>query len=193
MDHMEPSSSAVTTQQRWQMRVLPTLRGTILDLGAGTGVSASMLHPSVHWLALEPSPGRRLAAAVNSRPDSQLLSARAEQIPLEDASVDAAICSTVLCSVADPAATLGETIRVLRPGGVLVFYEHVVAAPGSKARRVQTMARPFTRRFGHGCDPCRDTADTINRAGFSSVQLQTTQISGLFGPLAPVIHGHAER
>ncbi|SDN14907.1 Methyltransferase domain-containing protein [Actinomyces ruminicola] len=187
------STPPIVGQQRWRRQVLPTLRGTILDIGAGSGVSAALLHPGVAWLALEPSPGRRLAAAVRSRPGSQLLTAPAERIPLEDASVDAAICSTVLCSVADPALTLTETIRVLRPGGVLVFYEHVAAAPGSTARRIQRLASPLTRLLDHGCDPCRDTADTINRAGFSHVHLETLRISGVLGGLAPVIHGYAER
>lgn len=152
-----------------------------------------MLHPGVQWLALEPSPRRRLTATVASRPNSQLLEASAEQLPLEDASIDAVICSTVLCSVSNPAAALSETIRVLRPGGMLVFYEHVAAAPGSTSQRLQRIARPLTRLLDRGCDPCRDTADTINRAGFSRVQLETIRIGGALGGLAPVIHGHAER
>lgn len=99
----------------------------------------------------------------------------------------------MLCSAADPALTLTETVRVLRPGGVLVFYEHVADAPGSTVRRIQRLASPLTRLLGHGCDPCRDTAHTINRAGFSHVHLETLRIDGVLGRLAPVIHGYAER
>ncbi|SHE26674.1 class I SAM-dependent methyltransferase [Actinomyces glycerinitolerans] len=193
MSVVGPSSSAMLGREQWQRRVLPALSGTILDMGAGNGTAASMLHPAVHWLALEPAPGRRLAAAVNSRPRSQLLTAPAVRIPVEDASVDAVICSTVLCSVSDPELALTETVRVLRPGGVLVFYEHVAAAPGSTARRIQRFASPITRLLDHGCDPCRDTADTINHAGFSHVHLEAPHVDGVLGRLTPFIHGHAER
>src|SRR3981081_3177019 len=51
--------------------------------------------------------------------------ARAEALPVEDGSVDAAVDSLVLCSVPDVAAALAEIRRVLRPGGELRFFEHV--------------------------------------------------------------------
>lgn len=121
------------------------------------------------------------------------LSAPAEQVPLEDGSVDAVICSTVLCSVTDPAHALAEILRVLRPCGRLVLFEHVAAPPDTAARHVQRLARPLTRLLGHGCDPCRDTAATIYQAGFSTVELETLRTGGLLGGLSPVIRGQAVR
>ncbi|AYD89141.1 class I SAM-dependent methyltransferase [Actinomyces lilanjuaniae] len=187
------SLSAPAEQRRWRYQVLPTLRGTVLDVGAGSGICGAALDPRAHWLALEPSPGRRLAAAVRARSRSRLLSATAEQIPLEDGSVDAVICSTVLCSVTDPPRALTEILRVLRHHGRLVFFEHVASAPGTAAHRAQRLVRPLTRLLGHGCDPCRDTAATIYRAGFSAVELETLRTGGPLGGLAPVIRGQAVR
>ncbi|SPF67842.1 Methyltransferase domain [Propionibacterium ruminifibrarum] len=185
--------SAPEEQRRWRSRVLPALRGTVLDVGAGSGVCGATLDPNVQWLALEPRPRRRLVAAVRSRPHSRILDAPAEQVPLEDASIDAVICSTALCSVADPDRALAEIHRVLRPHGGFVFFEHVAAAPGTAARRVQGLAGPFTRCLDHGCDPCRDTATHIRRAGFASVELETLRTGGLVGRLVPVIRGRALR
>ena len=190
---VESQTSSAPHHHQWLRITLPSLSGTVLDVGAGTGTAATVLSPAAHWLALEPTPRSRLRAAVASRPRSQLLAARAEQLPLENASVDAVICSTVLCSVSNPALALSEIVRVLRPEGRFVFYEHVAADPGSPFRRLQKLASPMTRLLDHGCDPCRDTADTINQAGFSEVQLETLRFKGVLGKVAPVIWGHAVR
>lgn len=82
---------------------------------------------------------------------------------------------------------------MLRPGGRLVFFEHVAAPAGSGARLFQGLAAPFTRRFDRGCDPRRDTASAIRRAGFSRVDLRALRTAGVFGSLAPVIEGEAIR
>ena len=120
-----------------------------------------------------------------------MLTAGAERLPLEDATIDAVVCSTVLCSVDDPPRALAEARRVLRRGGSLVFFEHVGAAPGSGARRVQGLIAPLTRRFGGGCDPRRDTAAELRSAGFSTLELRTLRTGGPLGGLAPVIEGRA--
>jgi ubiquinone/menaquinone biosynthesis C-methylase UbiE len=102
----------------------------------------------------------------------QILHAAAEEIPLPDASVDAVVSTTVLCSVADPARALGEIRRVLWEGGRFVFFEHVVAPPGTCSWRLQRALAPFSRRFDHGCDPGRDTVATISEAGFAATDLR---------------------
>jgi SAM-dependent methyltransferase len=61
----------------------------------------------------------------------------AEDVPLEDASVDAAVASLVLCSVRDAR-------RAVRPGGELRFNEHVV----SQRPLGRVLQKRLTRRFG---------------------------------------------
>src|SRR5207244_9958001 len=58
----------------------------------------------------------------------------ADDLPLEDASFDAGVASLVLCSVPDQARALAELYRLIRPGGELRFYEHVVAERHVAAR-----------------------------------------------------------
>ena len=176
--------TAPQEQGRWRREVLGSLSGTVLDVGAGSGASADFLPAGVTWLALEPAPSRRLERAVAG-------GAGAERLPLGDATIDAVVCSTVLCSVDDPPRALAEARRVLRRGGSLVFFEHVGAAPGSGARRVQGLIAPLTRRFGGGCDPRRDTAAELRSAGFSTLELRTLRTGGPLGGLAPVIEGRA--
>ena len=95
----------------------------------------------------------------------------AASVPLDDASVDAGVASLVLCSVADQSAALAELRRIIRPGGELRFYEHVIA-DNDRWARVQRRADPFWTRFAGGCHLARDTATAIRDAGFDIVDCE---------------------
>ena len=180
-------------RRRWRASALPELRGVVLDLGAGSGIAADHLASGVAWLALEPR--RRIEPALRARLErrsgSRLLTAPAEAIPLESGSVDAVIASTVLCSVRDPARALEEVRRVLRPGGRLVFFEHVAGERGSWTSVLQAVYAPLSRLIDHGCDPHRDTAASIRDAGFASVEVKRMLAPGVLGTVEPLIEGVA--
>lgn len=136
------------------------LRGQVLEIGAGRGANFGDLDADVAWVGLEPS--RRLRAQLThtaGRHEHRAppIAAAAEEIPLPDASVNAVLATTVLCSVRAPEQVLAEVARVLVPGGRMVLAEHVIAAPGTFTRSAQHLARPLTRLLDHGCDPTRDT------------------------------------
>ena len=95
----------------------------------------------------------------------------AEHIPLPDSSVDAVLATIVLCSVRDQDRALAEIVRVLRPGGRFVFFEHVAAARGTWTRRWQALTGPFSRAFDHGCDPTRETWRALERAPLHELEL----------------------
>lgn len=182
---------ATVRQRAWQREVLGGLRGKVLDVGAGEGAAASVLPAGVTWFALEPVPGRRLTRIAADRPHSVVLPAAAERIPLPDRSVDAVVCSTVLCSVRDQQRALREIRRVLCTSGRLVFFEHVGARPASGARRVQGLLSPFTRVFGGGCDPRRDTESALRAAGFVDLEVTHFPVLGWQDRIGPTIAGSA--
>jgi SAM-dependent methyltransferase len=96
----------------------------------------------------------------------QVLDAPAEQLPIEDDAFDAAVASLVLCSVTDPGAAIAELYRAIRPGGLLVFNEHVRSA-SPRVARVQTSAdRLGWPRLSGGCHLGRDTEALLRSAGF---------------------------
>jgi len=153
---------------------LGRLTGTVLEIGAGNGPNFDYFRPGVQWIGLEPNArlARRLGQRANRHGHRQpILIAPAERIPLDDHSVDAVVSTIVLCSVTDPAAAVAEVQRVLRPGGVFVFVEHVAAEPGTWARRLQRWMAPLSRRLDGGCDPTRETWRVIEAAGFSDLDL----------------------
>lgn len=157
----------------WRQRLLAGLRGTVLEIGPGTGVNLEAYPQGVRWLGLEPNPYLHpgLERALESRGfPGQVLLGQAEAIPLEAESVDAVVSTLVLCSVADPRRALAEVLRVLRPGGRLLFLEHVAAPRGTPLRALQDLVVPVWRALGDGCHPNRETLALIREAGFARVE-----------------------
>ena len=115
-----------------------------------------------------------------------MLGAVADHLPLDDESVDAAVASLVLCSVPDQDRALSELRRVLRPGGELRFYEHVI--PNCQPKRLLLQVADHSGlwpRIAGGCHPARDTTAAIERAGF---EIQTSErLMFAAAPLEPSI------
>ena len=91
---------------------------------------------------------------------ANVVEAPAEALPFPDSSFDTAVFTLVLCTVPDPAAALAEAARVLRPGGRLLFVEHVRSGEPEVARWQDRLEKPW-RFFGDGCHCNRDTVATI--------------------------------
>jgi ubiquinone/menaquinone biosynthesis C-methylase UbiE len=96
----------------------------------------------------------------------------AENIPLADCSADVVVCTMLLCSVLDVAASVAEIKRVLRPGGRFVFLEHVAAPRGSILRAMQTIFDPLQQTCACGCHLARDPLSKIRAAGWDKLQAQ---------------------
>ncbi|QEO13090.1 class I SAM-dependent methyltransferase [Agromyces intestinalis] len=170
---------------------------TVVELGAGVGSNLRYLPPGAELVAVEPN--SRMHAALAKRcaqagVELRLITEYAERIPLADESVDEVICSLVLCTVADPDAVLREVRRVLRPGGRFRFVEHVAGPPRSIRSWVQrAVRRPWGWTF-EGCDPHRDTAAVIERAGFQRTSVSDRILRGsVFYPVNTAICGIAWR
>lgn len=168
------------------------LSGEILEIGPGAGPNLGYYPHHCRWIGVEPNPfmHRYLhQAAARAGLQIEIRLFPAENLPAANASVDAVVSTLVLCSVVDPEAVLKEILRVLKPGGRFVFLEHVAAAQGTPLRKVQRFIRPLWRRLADGCYPDRETAATIERAGFSSVQYQSFRLP--LGPVSTQIAGYA--
>jgi ubiquinone/menaquinone biosynthesis C-methylase UbiE len=149
---------------------LAGLAGTVVEAGAGSGVSFGHYPATVtEVIAVEPSDYLREQAgraAARSSVPVRVVDGTAEHLPATDGSVDAVVVCGVLCSVTDPAAVLAEFHRVLRPGGELRFYEHVRSRQPYLGRWQDAADFIWPRLMG-GCHPNRDTLSAIRDSGFA--------------------------
>lgn len=150
--------------------LLAGLSGRVMEIGAGNGRNFAHYPEEVtEVLAVEPEP--RLRASAESRRDEARVPLRvvdgvADRLPAEDGSFDAGVASLVLCTVPDADAALAELWRVIRPGGELRFYEHVVSRRPAAARVERALDATVYPHLSGGCHLARDTAAAIQRAGF---------------------------
>jgi ubiquinone/menaquinone biosynthesis C-methylase UbiE len=152
----------------WRSDLLGGLSGDVLEIGAGTGANTAHYPASVKRLVLtEPDPGMFTKLERRARGIAAVLrQAPSDELPFDDASFDAVVCTLVLCSVPDPAGSLREIRRVLRPGGRLVFLEHV-AADDPRRLAWQRRIEPLWKRVMGNCHLTRRTEQAILDAGFA--------------------------
>ncbi len=156
--------------------LLAHAHGRVLEIGFGTGANLPYLPAAVSSLvAVEPSEGlashARARLARWGRPHEVLVQSGGKPLPFADASFDVAVITFVLCSARPAAPLLAETRRLLKPGGLLLLAEHIVADPGP-LRALQTALRPAWKACLGGCDPTNDPRPALVAAGFEVSGLQ---------------------
>lgn len=181
--------------RRWRAELLAPLAGSVLELGAGTGANLPFYSPEVSRLVLsEPDRHfrrrlvRRLAEVGRA---AEVVDAPAERLPFPDASFDAVVSTLVLCSVPDLQRALAEARRVLRPGGRLVFLEHVAAEDRPGRLAWQRRLEPLWRRLAGNCHLTRRTADAIEAAGFRMDSCTRESLRKALPWTRPSVRGYA--
>ena len=174
--------------------LLAGARGDVLEIGGGTGANLSLYNGVLSLTLTEPEKPmiRRLERHAHEHaPTAKVLRAPAEDLPFEDASFDTAVSTLVLCTVDDQPRALRELRRVLRPGGQLLFIEHV-RSDDPKLARWQDRMLPINTRIAHSCHCNRPTLDTIRKAGFEVAQLQHDTLKHAPPFVRPLIVGVAQ-
>ena len=168
------------------------LRGRVLEIGCGTGFNFAFYRSGAEVTAIEPDHGmlkHARVAAANSPVPIIVIEGDSEKLDFPAGSFDYVVSALVLCTVANPDLALNEIRRVLKPGGSLVFLEHVESASRSW-RRMQRFLNPVWQRIAGGCQLCRDTKAKIIHAGFVIESCES--IGNLGWPLLPAIRGVAK-
>ena len=179
--------------------LLGGLSGEMLEIGAGTG--ANLKHYPLGLCPVLTEPDRFMLQNLGAPSDraSNVAQAGGQQLPFPASRFDAVVCTLVLCSVPDVAATLSEVRRVLRPAGRFLFIEHI----RDQGRRAwwQDRLRPIWSVVASGCQLNRRTPEIVESAGLQIEELEcfdpTEQLTGLsrwLGQLAvPFVVGRATR
>jgi ubiquinone/menaquinone biosynthesis C-methylase UbiE len=156
--------------QEHRRELLEGLSGRVIEVGAGNGRNFAHYPGDVtEVVAVEPEPRLRASAqraATAAAVPVTVVDGVADSLPADDASFDAGVASLVLCTVRDQDDALAELRRVIRPGGELRFYEHVVSRRQGVARVEGVLDATIYPRLSGGCHLARDTLVAIERAGF---------------------------
>ena len=172
--------------------LLAGARGSVLEIGGGTGANLPHYRAAERVVVSEPDPhmrgklGRKLEQA---RVPVVVSEAGAEDLPFADGAFDTVVSTLVLCTVPDQDRALAEIRRVLTPGGRLLFIEHVRGE--GAVGRWQDRILPVWRRLLAGCHPNRETVESIRRAGFRVESLHPFLPPVPLSGLTPHVRGEA--
>lgn len=166
-------------------------KGTVLEIGAGTGMNLLRFKDIDEVIACEPDPAYRkrlLRRVPEAQVSVRVVECPAERLSLPSHSVDTVISMLTLCSVDDPARAVAEIARVLRPGGELLLFEHV-----RNGRLLQALCSPAFRLLAGGCRLTRPTLDTVRAFGFQIEVLDSLDPTGSTSVMSPFVTAVAHR
>ncbi len=173
--------------------VLAQARGRTIDIGAGTGANLGLFPDGLDRLVMaEPDPHmlKQLRPKLTaSGLDIDLVEAGAEKLPFEDSSFDTAVFTLVLCTVPDPDAALAEAARVLKPGGQLLFIEHV-RGEGNVANWQDRLEGPW-KFIADGCRCNRDTVANIEASPLTVERVEHGELPKSPPLVRPLVWGRA--
>lgn len=173
--------------------LLSGANGRVLEIGAGTGANLGLYGSGLDELVMtEPEAAmlRRLEPKAHEQaPDAEIVQAPAEALPFDDDSFDTVVSTLVLCGVDDQSQALREAHRVLRPGGRLLFLEHVRSDDPGLAKFQDRMN--WLNKLVVQCECNRNTLSAIGAAGFDVTQLEHSAMPKAPKFVRPLIVGAA--
>ncbi|NXR74424.1 MET7A protein, partial [Pycnonotus jocosus] len=182
-------------------RNLPDFRGPsgalrLLEIGTGHGPNFQFYPAGCKVTCTDVNPHFQESLAKNMKKNQhlqyeQFLVAAGEDLgQVPSGSVDAVVCTLVLCSVHSVSNTLREVLRVLRPGGAFYFLEHVAAERSSWTYFWQQVCYPTWKLIFAGCCLTRELWKNLEEAKFSELKIQHISIPMPCMPIEQHIVGY---
>lgn len=152
----------------WRDRVVGAARGSIVEIGTGTGLNFSHYRRGACVVATDPDVGmleRARPRARKSVADVVFVAADAEALPFRGGAFTEGVVGLAMCTIPHPERALAELRRTIEPRGRLRLLEHV-RLDSPVLGRVQDWLTPIWRRVAGGCRLNRRTAEIIAQSGF---------------------------
>ncbi len=155
--------------------LLLNLEGNVIGVGEGTGINYQFYPDTAIIHSVEPSKPMLAKAKIKAAEKTNIkfynagINDTSLQNHFKDGSIDAIICTLVLCTVPDPVKALRNFKKWLKPKGKLIIMEHIHASkPLNKS--MQNFINPAWKLFGEGCHLNRNTDEMIKEAGFEPIE-----------------------
>ena len=148
---------------------MPSAYGDVLEVGIGTGINLQYYNPakirSITGL------DRQCSSALERRGGKNFAfyTGDVEKMPFAERQFDSVVATLLFCT-ADIERGMCEIQRVLKPGGLFIFIEHV-RPKGARAGKFVDFANPAWRRIADGCNLNRRTDEILRQSGFSDLTL----------------------
>lgn len=167
---------AIAAERR---RALAAASGAILEIGLGTGLNLPTYPETVRSIvALGPEDviaPRAARRAAERGIEIEHVSGDARRMPFDAGRFDSVVATLVLCTIPEPERAVREMARVLRPGGKLLFLEHVIDEGGAR-RALQRLFNAPLRPVLCGCEMTRDSERTITENGFTIEEIERIEL-----------------
>lgn len=168
--------------------LLSKASGAVLEIGFGTGSNLRFYPFHIHSLtAIDPNPGMIPLARshlAEGEVSVNLVLASGEWLPFPSGSFDTVVSTMTLCSVPQPSQVLQELLRVLMPGGRVLFLEHG-QSPDRSVRQWQDGLTPVWKYLGDGCHLNRPMAQI-----FQGQRCKVTTLDNFYLPGVPRPFGY---
>ncbi len=175
--------------QYQRKKIVCNATGIVLEIGMGSGNNIPFYNYSKveKIIGLDPSEELSIMAKKNAKKhnaDIEHVSGYAENINIEDNSIDTVLMTYTLCSIDDTEKALKEIHRVLKPTGKFLFCEHGTA-PDKNISKWQNRMNPLWKRLAGGCNLNKNIPKLIQRQNF-----KITSLKYMYLPSTPKFIGY---
>lgn len=145
--------------------IIPLAFGNVLEIGYGTGVNFQYYNRSsvknLSALDMHPASSVKTKATLPVK----FFEGQAENLPFAKESFDTVVETLVFCSVESLNTAISEIRRVLKPGGIFIFMDHVMPEKKGLAFLFNITNTVWPKIAG-GCSLTREPHKAIEAAGF---------------------------
>jgi len=162
-------------------RLVGHVKGHVLEIGTGTGVNVSILpcEKITSYVGMDIKVKPEVYEKLKTKQcPFELIESSVESLPFEDQVFDTVFFTLVFCSVEHPEIGLDEVYRVLKPGGKVIFIEHVLSDQPILKRMMKSVT-PYWSKLASGCRLDRSTHLDIESKGFKVIYKEFS-LQGVF-------------
>ena len=158
----------------YRMQLLQQTSGTVLEVGAGTGVNFDWYHKDVSVIAIEPSVPmyKKALKKAENFPNIKVYNLGIEQVadhPGIPGVYDFVASTLVLCTVKNDKEVAGIYKSLLKENGKLLVLEHIHST-GTFYGKIQSIVNPVWKPLADGCNLTRRQDKVLKDAGFVALE-----------------------